>query len=131
MSRTSFRFGDLRVVALGLVFVLAWAGIGYRLFQVQGADAAVLAQRGFDQRVRHETINAKRGTVYDRDGVELAVTIYGKSLIADPSLIEDPTLAASLLAPIIGADYIDLARRLDSDGRFTYVAPRPRERYCR
>ena len=40
MSRTSFRFGDLRVVALGLVFVLAWAGIGYRLFQVQGADAA-------------------------------------------------------------------------------------------
>ena len=122
MSRTSFRFGDLRVVALGLVFVLAWAGIGYRLFQVQGADAAVLAQRGFDQRVRHETIDAKRGTIYDRDGVELAVTIYGKSLIADPSLIEDPTRAASLLAPIIGADYIDLARRLDSDGRFTYVA---------
>ena len=62
MSRTSFRFGDLRVVVLGLVFVLAWAGIGYRLFQVQGADAAELAQRGFDQRVRHETIPAKRGT---------------------------------------------------------------------
>jgi len=122
MSRTSFRFGDLRVVALGLVFVLAWAGIGYRLFQVQGAGAAVLAERGFDQRVRHETINAKRGTVYDRDGIELAVTIYGKSLTADPSLIEDPTGAASILAPIIGADYIELARRLDSDGRFTYVA---------
>ncbi len=122
MSRTSFRFGDLRVVALGLVFVLAWAGIGYRLFQVQGAGAAVLAERGFDQRVRHETIPAKRGTVYDRDGIELAVTIYGKSLTADPSLIEDPTEAAELLAPIVGADYVDLVRRLDSDGRFTYVA---------
>ena len=122
MSRTSFRFGDLRVVALGLVFVLAWAGIGYRLFQVQGAGAAVLAERGFDQHVRHETIPAKRGTVYDRDGIELAVTIYGKSLTADPSLIEDPTEAAELLAPIVGADYVDLVRRLDSDGRFTYVA---------
>ena len=122
MSRTSFRFGDLRVMALGLVFVLAWAGIGYRLFQVQGADAAVLAQRGFDQRVRHETIDAKRGTIYDRDGIELAVTAYGKSLVADPSLIEDPAEVASLLAPIIGADYIELVRRLDSDGRFTYVA---------
>jgi cell division protein FtsI (penicillin-binding protein 3) len=122
MTRTSFRFGDLRVVALGLVFVLAWAGIGYRLFTVQGAGAAELAERGFDQRVRHETIDAKRGTIYDRDGVELAVTVYGKSLIADPSLIQDPTAAAALLAPIIGGDYVDLARRLDSDGRFTYVA---------
>jgi cell division protein FtsI (penicillin-binding protein 3) len=122
MSRTSFRFGDLRVVALGLVFVLAWAAIGYRLFQVQGADAAVLAQRGFDQRIRHETIEAKRGTIFDRDGVELALTIYGKALTADPSLVEDPTEAAALLAPVLGADYVDLARRLDADGRFTYVA---------
>jgi len=122
MSRTSFRFGDLRVVALGLVFVLAWAGIGYRLFQVQGADAAVLAQRGFDQRIRHETIEAKRGTIFDRDGVELALSVYGKALVADPSLVEDPSEAAALLAPIVGADYVELAQRLDADGRFTYVA---------
>jgi cell division protein FtsI (penicillin-binding protein 3) len=122
MSRTSFRFGDLRVVALGLVFVLAWAGIGYRLFEVQGADAAELAQRGFDQRVRHETIPAKRGTIFDRDGVELAVTIYGKALVADPSLIEDPAEAAAVLAPILDADYVELAKRLDGDGHFTYVA---------
>lgn len=122
MSRTSFRFGDLRVVALGMVFVLAWAGIGYRLFQVQGAGAAVLAQRGFDQRVRHETIPAKRGTIFDRDGVELAVTIYGKALVADPSLIDDPAEAAAVLAPTLDADYLELAKRLDGDGRFTYVA---------
>ncbi|MGB5167375.1 MAG: penicillin-binding protein 2, partial [Acidimicrobiia bacterium] len=122
MSRTSFRFGDLRVVALGLVFILAWAGIGYRLFQVQGADAAVLAQRGFDQRIRHETIEAKRGTIFDRDGVELALTVYGKALIADPSLIEDPSEAAALLAPVLGSDYVELAQRLDSDERFAYVA---------
>lgn len=122
MSRTSFRFGDLRVVALGLVFVLAWAGIGYRLFEVQGADAAELAQRGFDQRVRHETIPAKRGTIFDRDGVELAVTVYGKALVADPSLIEDPAEAAAVLAPILDADYVELAKRLDGDGHFTYVA---------
>lgn len=122
MSRTTFRFGDLRIVVLGVVFVLAWAGIGYRLFQVQGADAATLAQRGFDQRVRHETIEAKRGTIYDRDGVELALTIYGKALVADPSLVTDPTEAAALLAPIVGADYVELAKRLGADTRFVYVA---------
>lgn len=124
MRRASFRFADLRLVALGVVFVLAWVGIGYRLFQVQGADAADLAQRGFDQRVRHETIAPKRGTIFDRDGVELAVTIYGKALVADPSLIDDPAEAAALLAPIIGVDHRDLVQKLDGDGRFVYVAHR-------
>ncbi|MEA3503129.1 MAG: penicillin-binding protein 2 [Actinomycetota bacterium] len=124
MARTTFRFADLRLIAVGLVFVLAWAGIGYKLFRVQGADAATLAQRGFDQRVRHETIQARRGTIYDRDGIELAVTVNGKALVADPSLVEAPGEAAEILAPIIGADYVELVQRLEADGRFTYVARR-------
>ncbi|MEA2023687.1 MAG: penicillin-binding protein 2 [Actinomycetota bacterium] len=124
MARTTFRFVDLRLIVVGLVFVLAWAGIGYRLFQVQGADAATLAQRGFDQRVRHETIQAKRGTIYDRDGIELAITVHAKALVADPSLIEAPEEAASILAPIVGADYVELVQRFKADGRFTYVARR-------
>jgi cell division protein FtsI (penicillin-binding protein 3) len=124
MARTTFRFIDVRLITIGLVFVLAWAGIGYRLFQIQGADAAKLEQLGFDQRVRHEIIEAKRGTIYDRDGLELAVTVYGKALIADPSLVEAPEEAAALLAPIVGADYVELIQRLEADGRFTYVARR-------
>jgi len=124
MARVSFRVLDLRLIAVGLIFVLAWAGIGYRLFRVQGADAADLAQLGFDQRVRHETIQAKRGTIYDRDGLELAVTVHGEALIADPSLVEDPAEAAAILAPIVGADYVELVQRLEADGRFTYVARR-------
>jgi cell division protein FtsI (penicillin-binding protein 3) len=122
MKRSQFRFNDLRLVALGLVFVLAWGAIGYRLFRVQGAEAAGLAQRGFDQRLRHEEIEAKRGTVYDRDGVELAVTVYGSALVADPSLVDEPTEAAAVLAPILGTDFTDLAERLGGDGRFVYVA---------
>ena len=124
MARTKFRFVDLRLIAVGLVFVLAWAGIGYRLFRVQGADAAELAQLGFDQRVRHETIQAKRGTIYDREGIELAVTVYGKALVADPSLVEAPGEAAAILAPIVDVDYVELIQRLEGDGRFTYVARR-------
>jgi len=124
MARSTFRFGDLRLIAVGLIFVLAWGAIGYKLFRVQGADAAELAQLGFDQRVRHETIQAKRGTIYDRDGLELAVTIHGEALVADPSLVEDPAEAAAILAPIVGADYVELVQRLEADGRFTYIARR-------
>jgi cell division protein FtsI (penicillin-binding protein 3) len=116
-----WRVQDLRVVSMGVVLLLAWAGIGYRLFHVQGADAAELAQRGFDQRVRHEEILPKRGTIYDRDGVELAVSVYGSSLIADPKLIEDPARVASVLAPLLGQNLVDLIVKLEGDGRYALL----------
>lgn len=122
MGRPQWRLQDARVVVLAVLMILAWAGIGYRLFQVQGADAAALSQRGFDQRVRHEEILPKRGTIYDRDGIELAVTIYGSSLVADPALIDDPTAAAAVIGPLIGANIADVAVKLESEGRYVPLA---------
>ncbi|MCZ6461679.1 MAG: penicillin-binding protein 2 [Actinobacteria bacterium] len=118
MGSPQWRLQDARVVVLAVVMILAWAGIGYRLFQVQGADAATLSQRGFDQRVRHEEILPKRGTIYDRDGMELAVTIYGSSLVADPALVDDPAAAAAVIGPLIGANIADVAVKLESEGRY-------------
>jgi len=117
-----WRLSDLRVITLGVVFILAWSGIGYRLFQVQGVEAAELAERGLNQRVRHEKILPKRGTIYDRDGVELAVTVYGKSLTADPALVEDPAAAAAVLSPLIGANLADLTVKLEQDGRYVLLS---------
>lgn len=122
VGRPQWRLQDARVVVLGVVLILAWAGIGYRLFHVQGADAAVLSQRGFDQRVRHEEILPKRGTIYDRDGIELAVTIYGSSLVADPAVIDDPAAAAAVIGPLIGDNIADVAVKLESDGRYVPLA---------
>ena len=122
MTGHRWRLQDLRVIILGVVFVVAWGGIGYRLFQVQGADAAELAERGFNQRVRHEEILPKRGTIYDRDGVELAVTVYGSSLVADPLLVDDPAQAAALLAPLLGENLADLTIKLGREGRYVLLA---------
>ena len=125
MRRPTWRVADMRLVLVATFFVLAWIGIGYRLFMVQGVQAAEFAQRGFDQRVRHETISPDRGTIFDRDGVELAVSLPStETLVADPAQIEDGTDVAALLAPIVGADFIDLAATLDAEGRFAYVARR-------
>jgi len=125
MLRPTWRFRDLRVVVLGVVFVLAWAGIGYRLFQVQVVEAATFVEDGENQRIRVEEIAANRGTIFDRDGVELAVTIDQPTIIADPALITDPEGTASLLAPLVGVDVDELAERLDQpESRFAYVARR-------
>lgn len=124
MRRPTWRAADVRLLLVGAVLVLAWIAIGYRLFLVQGADAASFAQRGFDQRVRHEEIEPDRGTIFDRDGVELVISVEGRTLVVDPSLVGEPWEAAMVLAPLVGGDIVDLSRRFDGNGRFAYVARR-------
>lgn len=123
MLRPTWRLRDLRVVLVGVVFVLAWAGIGYRLFQVQVVEAATFVADGESQRIRQEEIAARRGTIFDRDGIELAVTVDMPTVIADPATIADPAGTAALLAPLVGGDVAELTARLDRpDSRFAYVA---------
>ena len=100
--------GDLRLLLVGLTFVLAWAGIGYRLFDLQGSRAVALASWGFDQRIREEPIDASRGTIFDRDGVELAMSIDGWNVVVDPTMLDDPRETAAILAPYADTSWEEL-----------------------
>ena len=104
--------GDGRLLIVGLAFIVAWAGMGFRLFDLQGAQAVELATRGFDQRIREAEIPAPRGTIYDRDGVELALTVDGWNVVVDPQLLDDPAEAAVVLAPFSGRDVSTLTDEL-------------------
>ncbi len=116
------RRANVRVLGIGLVLVLAWGGVGYRLFDIQVADAAAYAARGEDQRLRRETLAAARGTIFDRDHHELAVTIDAVTVFADPREVTDPDFVASQLAPLTGEAYDVLVDRLSRDAAFVYVA---------
>jgi cell division protein FtsI (penicillin-binding protein 3) len=104
--------GDGRLLIVGLAFVVAWAGMGFRLFDLQGAQAVELATRGFNQRIREATIPAPRGTIYDRDGVEFALTVDGWNVLVDPQLLDDPAKTASVLAQFSGRDVSTLTSEL-------------------
>ncbi|MCL1597984.1 MAG: hypothetical protein M3094_02280, partial [Actinomycetia bacterium] len=120
--------GDLRLLVVGLAFVVAWTGIGYRLFDLQGAQAARMASVGFDQRIKTQPIPAARGTIYDRDGVELAMTINGYNVVVDPQLLDDTAEAAAVLAPFSELDEDALASELAeaqaSGSRYSEIAMR-------
>lgn len=121
--RPTWRLRDLRLVLVGVVFILAWVGIGYRLFQVQVVEAATFEADGENQRIRYEEKAAKRGTIFDRDGIELAVTVDLPTIIADPASIVDPAGTAQLLAPLVGEGVSDLVDQLDDpESRFAYIA---------
>lgn len=124
MARPKWRVPDVRLAMVGAVFIVAWVGVGFRLVDVQGFHSEDYAARGFDQRVKHEELPAARGTIFDRDGAELAVTVDAVTITADPSLIAEPAVAARLLAPKVGTDEALLEERLSRDSRFAYVVRR-------
>ena len=101
--------------------------VGFVLLASKLADLQVLnpgryRQVGEEQRTFSQRIAADRGTIYDRNGVELAMSTPAQSVFVDPTMIDDPFLAASAVAPILGLDERDVEQKMRSDGRFAYLA---------
>ena len=53
------------------------------------------------QHVQNVTLIAKRGTITDRHGAELAVSEDAATIFATPFLVKDPVGTARKLAPIL------------------------------
>ncbi len=112
-----------RTLALLVLVILAFGGITARLVQIQGFSAEHLSALGSDQRVRTVELSAERGTIFDRNGVDLALSVPQETVFADPRLIRDPVGDAAALAPVLGIEAAELERRLSApDTAFTYLA---------
>lgn len=126
--RRIWKPGDGRLLIVGIVFVLVWAGIGFRLFDLQGNRAVALATVGFEQRINERAIHPPRGTIFDRDGVELALTIDGWNVVVDPMMLADPVAAAAVLAPFADDTYdvlaVELAEAQTNGSRYSEIAMR-------
>jgi cell division protein FtsI (penicillin-binding protein 3) len=118
MRRTRFHV----MVAVGLVCMVGLVG---RSFWVQVAHGAGYRAEGVQQRQRFTAITASRGTIFDRDGNEMAITVPATSIYANPQAIIDPAATAHVLAQLLGIDAVsetDLATKLsDESSTFVYV----------
>ncbi len=111
-----------RRIAIVAVLMGLWAAvIGVRLYSLQVVQSAEYRQRASDQRERVIEISPRRGSIYDRNGNELAVSIEVDSLYADPSHVEDPRAAAEFLSGVLNEPATDLESRLDSEGAFSWI----------
>jgi cell division protein FtsI (penicillin-binding protein 3) len=93
---------DRRIGLLFLIFI-ALLGIALARAAYLGSfRAASLRRAAATQQVQTVTIPAPRGTITDRNGVELAVSETADDVVADPFLIKDPQTVAQQLAPLLG-----------------------------
>jgi cell division protein FtsI/penicillin-binding protein 2 len=90
---------------IGLLFVLFIALLGIALTRAAylGAVRAGSLQRAAKtQQVTTLRLPAQRGTITDRNGVDLAISEAADDIAADPYLVKDPLAAAQQLAPLLG-----------------------------
>jgi cell division protein FtsI (penicillin-binding protein 3) len=93
---------DRRIGLLFLAFVALLVIAFARATYLGGLRAGSLRQAAATQQATVETLVAPRGTITDRNGVQLAISESADDIVADPYLIKQPQSAASKLAPLVG-----------------------------
>lgn len=109
----------LLLVILG---VLAWTGaVFYKLAVLQVIRADEYRLRAANQQEGFFEITPHRGSILDRDGNHLAISVRGDSVYAQPYLIADPAATATALSPYLGLPADELEKLLSSNRRFVYL----------
>ncbi len=113
------RRGRARLFALALAI---WAAVVVgRLVQIQIAQGSRYRARAQRQQERRIEISGSRGSIFDREGRELAVSVETSSIFAIPDEAESPGDAAQRLAPVLGLAPQDLLDRLRTDKGFVWL----------
>ncbi|MFZ5876215.1 MAG: peptidoglycan D,D-transpeptidase FtsI family protein [Nitrospirota bacterium] len=106
------------------VFALLYAALAARVVYLHVIRGPELAQRAERQHEKSITVEAERGTIFDRNGRVLATDLTVPSLYAAPRLIDNPRSIARELATVLRVDAKALARRLAEDRGFIWLERR-------
>ena len=105
-----------RRVFVGLMGVMA-----ARLAWLQIIDAPNLAAGAREQTTNKVTLHAKRGTIYDRNGNALAVSVECQTIYANPKEVSDPSGVSNILMDLLGGEKDDYMDLLTQDTTFIYI----------
>jgi cell division protein FtsI (penicillin-binding protein 3) len=110
-----------RIVLLILTVLALATTIGARLYHLQIQRCDDLRARVKNQAQRTVEVNATRGSILDRHGAVLAMSIATQALYAHPWKVSNPDEATDLLAPILTLPRAEIRKRLGCDKSFVYL----------
>ena len=99
------------LVIFGIVAIIFVARLVY-LQVIMADEYSAMAE---DARTVTITVDARRGTIYDRNGTILAVSVDAASIYANPAEIDDPEATAEAIAEVLGGDPDDYIDALTSE----------------
>ena len=121
MKRKPINWFKVRIFFLSCLLFFCFALVIGRMFQLQVLKKEQLYQMAAQQQHAQIPLVPKRGTISDRKGNELAVSIEVDSVYADPEKVTDPEKTAQSLGLILQIDPEELKGRLKSRGSFEWI----------
>ena len=105
-----------------LFCMLALVVVIGRLVYLQLVVGETYAQRASNRRSNVQVLQARRGTIYDRNGNVLAASEPCYDVYCNPQEIKDPNAVAKIVAQWLGGESADYVNKLgDIDQTFVYL----------
>ena len=115
------RLVERRIGLLFAVFLALLALAAVRAIWIGTVRAGSLQERAATQQEEDLAVSAKRGTIFDRNGLELAVSEDAITVFANPFLIDNPAKVSAQLAPLLDMPEDELLRKISGDAGFVYL----------
>lgn len=113
--------GTGRRAFLGLCFLVGFAVLFFRFFDLQVLQAETMMQKARRQHEKIITLDSNRGAIVDRQGKPLALNLDVPSVYATPSSIDDPARVARQLARALDVPRESLEKRLRVKRDFVWI----------
>ncbi len=104
-----------------ILFLIAWSLLWFRAFYTQIIIGGDLAKKANRQHMYSEMFEARRGTIYDRNGQVLARSVEARSIYANPRIMTQPLETAEKLAAILNEEPARLSELFARDKAFVWV----------
>ncbi len=121
LARTDSR---ARALVLLIAACVVASAVGARLVWWQVVQGGELAGMALHQLAQHQQLPAERGDITDASGTLLAASVEVQSVFATPPMVDNPALAARLLAPVLRMDIDVIRQRLESDEPWVWLKRR-------
>jgi len=112
------------LILLSIFFIVIVALLG-RIAYLQIVKGDWLQKQAFEQQNRGRIISPRRGTIYDRNGKELAISASVETITASPSDIKksgkDPEMIAEKLAEILEMDKETVLKRIKKNSYYEII----------
>ncbi len=115
-----------RLITALVVLLIVLTAVLVRVALLQTVQRDTLRSAASEQWTRERTLPAQRGTIFDRNGDELVLSIPASTVAVNPRQVEDPAGTAELFAQTLG---LGARRQLEleaamaaRDRGFVYVA---------
>lgn len=119
------RWVRVRIAVLCVLFLSGAGGLVHRAFDLQVVRADELRAEAEAAQLRDVHLSPKRGTIYDRNGEELAISVDVESIYANPRHMRREGVnveeAAARLAPVLDLPVDRVLSRLSQDRYFVWL----------